>query len=318
MSVHQESLDLAKPAQEESVEEAPELEYSAVRNDSLAMFGAALGGAVLGMLLTLLMLAIVNGGTLNFSGGMRQIAAFEANLERINENVGAVSANVDVVAERTDALQSNLDSVATDLRSQLGSQSEEIAGINDTLGTLDQTRQQFDIFVGALNTALSDMETVGVEDVVAEDAVAEDAVAEDAPAEATAPAQVETIVPSAPELDSAARAAPTVEMSPDVAPGAIQAMLFTDSNTDGIMGDDETNLIGLEISILNPSGEVVASATTTEAGALFPELEDGEYLVQVDDALGYELLSEASAVVVVDNAAEGGVLIYVPVGTTAE
>ena len=313
MSVHQESLDLAKPAQEESVEEAPELEYSAVRNDSLAMFGAALGGAVLGMLLTLLMLAIVNGGTLNFSGGMRQIAAFEANLERINENVGAVSANVDVVAERTDALQSDLDSVATDLRSQLGSQSEEIAGINDTLGTLDQTRQQFDIFVGALNTALSDMETVGVEDVAVEDAAAEDA-----PAEATAPVQVETIVPSAPELDSAARAAPTVEMSPDVARGAIQAMLFTDSNTDGIMGDDETNLIGLEISILNPSGEVVASATTTEAGALFPELEDGEYLVQVDDALGYELLSEASAVVVVDNAAEGGVLIYVPVGTTAE
>ena len=67
-----------------------------------------------------------------------------------------------------------------------------------------------------------------------------------------------------------------------------------------------------------PSGEVVASATTTEAGALFPELEDGEYLVQVDDALGYELLSEASAVVVVDNAADSGVLIYVPVGTTAE
>jgi hypothetical protein len=48
MSVHQESLEINKAA-----EEAPELEYRAVSHDSLSMFLAAIGGAVLGMLLTL-------------------------------------------------------------------------------------------------------------------------------------------------------------------------------------------------------------------------------------------------------------------------
>ena len=60
MSVKHESLEM-KPAERKP--EAPELEYKAASQDSLSMFFAAIGGAVLGMLATLLVLALVNGGT---------------------------------------------------------------------------------------------------------------------------------------------------------------------------------------------------------------------------------------------------------------
>ena len=94
MSVQNESLEMKnnerKPA-------APELEYKAASQDSLSMFFAAIGGAVLGMLATLLVLAVINGGTLNFTHPER-LAVMEANLARVNENVGAVSQNVDAVA----------------------------------------------------------------------------------------------------------------------------------------------------------------------------------------------------------------------------
>ena len=64
MSVHSESLEMTTPdAANQEAESAPELEYKSVRNDSLSMFGAAIGGAILGMLLTLLVLAMINGGT---------------------------------------------------------------------------------------------------------------------------------------------------------------------------------------------------------------------------------------------------------------
>ena len=77
MSVHQESLEMSKP--EERTETAPELEYRAVSHDSLSMFLAAIGGAILGMLLTLLILALINGGTLSFTGGER-LAVFTHGL----------------------------------------------------------------------------------------------------------------------------------------------------------------------------------------------------------------------------------------------
>jgi len=56
MSVQNESLEM-KPAERKP--EAPELEYRAASHDSLSMFFAAIGGAVLGMLATLLVLALI-------------------------------------------------------------------------------------------------------------------------------------------------------------------------------------------------------------------------------------------------------------------
>ena len=150
MSVHQETLEFAG-----GMEEAPELEYNAARVDSLAMFGAAVGGAILGMLLTLLILAIINGGTLNFSGGVKQIEAFEANMERINANVGAVSGNVDILAAEMSAIEQDLSAVNAALSSI---QDDQIVEIDDALTTLEATQARFDIFVDALTGALSSMQ----------------------------------------------------------------------------------------------------------------------------------------------------------------
>ena len=154
MSVHQESLDVTKPkADVRETDNAPDLEYSDARSDSLSMFAAAIGGAILGMLLTLLILAIINGGTLSFTGGER-LAVFEANLGRINENVGSVSTNIDIVAEQARIMQAQLDALEATLEGEVSSMGESITELNET-------RDQFNTFVGALSEALTAMEGEG-------------------------------------------------------------------------------------------------------------------------------------------------------------
>jgi uncharacterized protein YukE len=145
MSVHQESLDMARPV--ERVQEPPSLEYNAVRNDSLTMFGAAIGGAVLGMLLTLLVLAVINGGTLSFSGGER-LDLLEASVARIDENVGAVSYNVDLVAQQAQTLQ-------TEVATLEGEFTGNIAELQSAVDTLNRSTNQFTVFLTALDDALS-------------------------------------------------------------------------------------------------------------------------------------------------------------------
>ena len=49
------------------------------------------------MLATLLVLALINGGTLNFVQPER-LAVLETNLSRVDENLGVVSQNLDTVA----------------------------------------------------------------------------------------------------------------------------------------------------------------------------------------------------------------------------
>ena len=310
MSVQEESLETT-PQAAEATGEAPEEEYSAVRTDSLVMFGAALGGALVGMLLTLMVLALINGGTLNFSGGARQIAAFEANLARINDNVGAISTNVDTVANQANQLGANLDSVQADLQGQLDSQGNEIAGIQDSLDSLDVTQQQFDVFMGALSTALTDMESVAGEAPAATEAPAPEATpAEAAPAD-SAPATNATDATDAVELPL-----PVVQANADLGPDSVVVVFFADNNGDGVMDATETNLVGMSVSLLNDAGESVTSAVSSDAGAIFEGLDAGTYQVQVDDSLGYELLSQDTFDVTLGEN-EGGVAIFIPVSSAA-
>ncbi|MEZ4830952.1 MAG: hypothetical protein R2873_02935 [Caldilineaceae bacterium] len=75
MSVQQEPMRMnqstasEKKENTETHEEPPKLEF-ARSSESLEAFGAALGGAVLGVLATLLILAIINNGTLRFTGAV--------------------------------------------------------------------------------------------------------------------------------------------------------------------------------------------------------------------------------------------------------
>jgi len=142
----------------ERAEAAPELQYRAVSQDSLSMFLAAIGGAVLGMLLTLLVLALINGGTLTYAG--RWVEEIEPRLQQVDENVGAINANVDLVSEQAAALQQQLSSIDTALRTELESQGGEIDSLNEAVVTLNRTREQFNTFVDALADALIEIGAV--------------------------------------------------------------------------------------------------------------------------------------------------------------
>jgi uncharacterized protein YoxC len=152
MSVHQESLDM-RPV--ERVQDPPSVEYNAVRNDSLTMFGAAIGGAILGMLLTLLVLAVINGGTLSFSGGAR-LDALEASVARINENVGAVSYNVDMVSQQTQALQTQMATLQGQMNTNMTTVNANMDAMQKSVDTLNQTSAQFTTFLETLRSALKE------------------------------------------------------------------------------------------------------------------------------------------------------------------
>lgn len=282
MSVKQESLNARGKA--DKTKDAPELEYSLVRSESVAMFGAAIGGAVLGMLLTLLVLAIVNGGTLRFSGGER-LTSLEANVARINDNVGAVSFNVDTVAEQLGTVASSLEG----LRNDVDSSGTEIDQLNSAIATLDVTRQQFDTFVSALSEAMTAMQELGGETIVEEVAPA----AEAAPAPQSAPAE-----PSAP-------VAPLVELSADVPTGGIAVLLFADANNNGLLEEGEAIETGMMATLFTAAGEEVNTAETTDAGILFEGLEAGDYQVSVEGI--------ADVTVTVAEGAEEGQVVYIPV-----
>jgi hypothetical protein len=160
MSVHNESMDLHK--QTDRTDEVPSLEYRAVSHDSFSMFLAAVGGAILGVLLTLLILAIINGGTLSFAQSAN-VAALEQTVSRVDENLGTLSANFDVVTTEMAQIRSSLANAESSLRSAVSSQGEQVASVsgqmeqvNEALVTLEQTRQRFDVFVAALSTALAE------------------------------------------------------------------------------------------------------------------------------------------------------------------
>jgi hypothetical protein len=239
MSVHQESLDtmansVETASAEESHEDANAEEYTELRADTLAMFGAAIGGAILGMLLTLLVLALINKGTLVYGNSQEELAAIEANMQRINDNVGAVSTNVDIVAGQVGANQAELAAFETTVQDEFAVQSEAITANQAAIELLDDTRVQFDIFVDAMAGALTSME----------EAVSVEAEGAAAPVEEAAPAEAPATEAAAP-MPVDALPVPMVANSADVHAGDVTVVLFADANGDGVMNEDETNLIGV-------------------------------------------------------------------------
>jgi len=301
MSVHPESIGVTKSVERADV--APEIEYKMVTQDSLSMFLAAIGGAVLGMLLTLLVLALVNGGTLSFSGP--RITQLEEYVGRVDENVGSISANINLVSEQAASLQQQLGSVETALRGELEAQSGSLETIESSVATLEVTRQQFGLFMGALNTALADMQAM--------DPTANAPAAVEAAPVSDAPAAAEVAPVAAEASEAIGLPAPQSVASADVAANAIALVLFVDENSDGLLNDAETNLIGLSVTLTDASGETVATAESSDAGLLFADLAAGEYTVTVEDTLGYTLLSEAVTTVSVMDDATEGTLVYIPV-----
>jgi outer membrane murein-binding lipoprotein Lpp len=280
MSVQHESLDIKA---QDRKPEAPELEYKAASQDSLSMFFAAIGGAVLGMLATLLILALINGGTLNFIHPER-LAVIEQNLTRVNENVGAVSTNVDNVAQQVTAMRGDLDSARGDVQAAM-TQLDEHGTTFEAIGTdvedLKVTGQRFDTFVVALGEALNSMDRVGAANGV-------------------------TAAPVA----GAGASAPVVVTSDVVAPGNVAVLFFADANGNGRMDDSEGNLVGLQLSVTDAEGATVGDYSSTDAGILVEGLAAGQYTFQVTDAGGHSLSGESVTVNVPQDGAEGQIVYF--------
>lgn len=272
MSVQNESLDL-KPVERKP--EAPELEYKAASQDSLSMFFAAIGGAVLGMLGTLLILALINGGTLNFTRPER-LAVLEENLARVDQNVGMVSQNVDVVAQDLTQMGAGLATARTQVdeaRAAIQEQNGDVAAIESAVGTLQVTGQRFDTFVIALGEALDSVDRVGAANVAAR--------------------------------------GPLVVSDAAVPAGDVAVLLYADANANGALDDTEANLVGLQVAVTDATGKEVGSYVSTDAGILIEGLAPGAYTFTVTDAAGHTLASGDQAVVTVaPDGAEGQIVFF--------
>ncbi len=277
MSVQHESLDI-KAAERKP--EAPELEYKVASQDSLSMFFAAIGGAVLGMLATLLVLALVNGGTLNFTHPER-LAVLEDNLARVNDNVGAVSTNVNVVSQQVTEIRSGLSTARSDVQSamdRLAEQGANVTEMSSAVAALQVTGQRFDTFVTALDEALTSMDRVGASNGV-----------------------------------SAGAGAPIVVNSAAVQPGNVAVLFFADSNGNGRMEESEANLVGLQLNVVDSQGVDVGDYSSNDAGILVEKLAAGQYTFTATDLAGHTLSGADTVTVNVPQDAQQGQIVYIPV-----
>ncbi len=320
MSVQQEHLTMKQAPvsdhAETHVEKPPKLEYSVKEADeSLEAYISAISGAIIGVLATLLVLYILNGGTLRFTNPAK-LSAIEASLTRVDENVGAVNQNVETVAARLAAmegeagvigqLQTSLTDLDTALNAAMSEQGTRLDGLDESVAALDVTRKNFDTFTAALASALSEMGTIAApaaEPVNAVEAapVAEAPAVDAAAAEAVAvPAETEAI---------AASVTSAVAVHTDLAADAVQVMLFVDANGDGAMDEGEAALIGATVALTPAEGDPV-TVDSADTGALFEGLAAGEYTVSLESVPGYAVDGENSASVTVDIDAEAGQVVY--------
>lgn len=274
---------------EESVMEShhtqqpPELEFNMSESEeSLTAYLSAIGGAVIGLLLTLLVLAIWNGGTLNFTNTSK-VDALDANMTRVDENMAAMSTDLETLGERLAALEgeagalaqlrdslTTFDSSLAALDQSLSDQGIHITELDLAVAELQVTRRNFDTFTSALIQVLAEMET----------------------------------------NQTGAAPVPMIVTSEDVAADTVLVYLFVDANANSVMDGNEIEVAGTTIALTGPEGESVVAETREDSGARFEELVAGEYTVSVEDALGYELVSASAVAVTINTEAEAGQIVY--------
>ena len=166
------AVTLEEITMELQTKQPPELEFSMPElEESLTAYLSAIGGAIIGLLLTLLVLAIWNGGTLNFTN-ISKVNALEAGLTDVASDLDGVNTSVDALGERivvmeqeagtVAALQKSLatlDASLTDLDSSLSEQGIHISELDSAVNDFQVTRRNFELFTAALTEALALMET---------------------------------------------------------------------------------------------------------------------------------------------------------------
>ncbi len=317
----------------------PELEFSMPEvEESLTAYLSAIGGAIIGLLLTLLVLAIWNGGTLNFTN-ISKVNALEAGMTDVNANLASVTTNIDALGERLIVLEqesgavaalqeslANLDTSLTDLNGALTDQGIQLTELDSAVNDLQLTRRNFDLFTAALTDALSQMEagssaTQSESGASTREFPSASASQNDEKPVASAGSSASTRPPASQAAAQAPSALPSPEpavvVSLDVAPDALLVYLFLDVNGDGLFDANENLIAGATVTLTSPDGRPVAAESDVGAtGTRFEELDAGNYTVTAEDVQGYTLASQRSASVTIDPNAEAGHIIYFAVVTT--
>ena len=320
----------------------PELEFSMPEvEESLTAYLSAIGGAIIGLLLTLLVLAIWNGGTLNFTN-ISRVNALDAGLTDVAADLETVNANVDALGERLILLEqesgavaalqkglADLDTSLAELDRTLSGQGIQLSQLDTAVEDLQVTRRNFDLFTAALTNALAQMETGATAAQSESGGASQRTRSAQATTSAsrtgdrqTADSKASTTETGSQARDSAQPAQPlpqpAVVVSEKVAPDALLVYLFLDGNADGLFDADENLIAGATVTLTSPDGRAVgAENNVASAGTLFEELNGGEFTVTVDDVQGYTLASLNSIAVDVDPGAGAGQIIYFAVITTA-
>ena len=314
----------------------PELEFSMPEvEESLTAYLSAIGGAVIGLLLTLLVLAIWNGGTLNFTNTSK-VNALEAGLTDVAADLQTVNSSVDALGGRLVVLEQEAGAVAA-LQKSLAALDSSLAGLDQSLSDqgihvseldaavadLETTRRNFDLFTAALADALAQMETASPasRERRPPPADANASGAEDTQGVvpgASSPTYQESTPQSSEQLQVPPNLSePVIVTSEEVAPDAVLVYLFIDVNADGVYDNEENFIAGATVTLNAPDGEAMLTAAPLDsAGTLFNALKAGHYTVAVEDVHGYLLASESSVTVNVDPEAEAGQVIYFAVVTS--
>ncbi len=323
----------------------PELEFSMPEvEESLTAYLSAIGGAIIGLLLTLLVLAIWNGGTLNFTN-ISRVNALDAGLTDVAADLETVNANVDALGERLILLEqesgavaalqnslSELDTSLADLDRTLSEQGIQLSQLDTAVEDLQVTRRNFELFTAALTNALAQMETEtaasqsengGVSQRTRSAGPAPSAArTDDRRAAESAESNAATTDAGSKPQDSAQPVQhlpqPAVVVSEKVAPDALLVYLFLDGNADGLFDAEENLIAGATVTLTSPVGRAVAAENSVgSAGTLFEKLNGGEFTVSVDEVQGYTLASLNNTTVEVDPEAGAGQIVYFAVVTTA-
>ncbi|MDE0071709.1 MAG: hypothetical protein OXO48_18495 [Caldilineaceae bacterium] len=314
----------------------PELEFSMPEvEESLTAYLSAIGGAVIGLLLTLLVLAIWNGGTLNFTNTSK-VNAIEAGLTDVAQDVEAVNANLADFGERLVVLEQEagavaeleqsfaaLDTSLSDLDQSLNDQGIQVAELDAAVADLEATRRNFELFISALTQALTQMESGSVN---AQRSQPARSALDTSRSDARQGAETDRAAASSsdsPARPSAAGPQPTILLPPqivnrqDIAPDALLVYLFVDADTDGLYDSDENFIAGATVTLVAPDGaKIMTIAPVASAGTLLETLQEGKYTVSVEDVHGYSLASLNNVSVTVDPTAESGQVIYFAVVTS--
>ena len=323
----------------------PELEFSMPEvEESLTAYLSAIGGAIIGLLLTLLVLAIWNGGTLNFTN-ISRVNAIDAGLTDVAADLETVNANVDALGGRLILLEqesgavaalqkslAELDASLANLDRSLSDQGIQLSQLDTAVEDLEVTRRNFDLFTAALTDALAQMET-GATAALSDSGGASQRTLSD-PSTTGAPRADErqtsdsagskiSTTDTGPQASDSAQPdrplpPPAIVVSDKVAPDALLVYLFLDGNADGLFDADENLIAGATVGLTSPDGRAVAAENSVgSTGTLFEELNGGEFTVSVDDVQGYTLASLNSTTVDIDPEAGSGQIIYFAVITTA-